>query len=113
MGLPRPLRLGNRRRIREVREGGRRAESRLGGVLLLPGATADSRLCSVFPRHLGTAVRRNRARRRVQEAFRECAGRLGEPWDVIFRARRGCVEAGLETIAAGLQRLLREAGAME
>lgn len=87
--------------------------SRVGSLSLLPGATPASRLCCAFSRRTGSAVERNRGRRRLQEAFRGLAPRLVGSWDLVFRARRAAVESELSQMAAELAQMCRAAGSLE
>lgn len=63
-------RLRNRGQFTAVQEHGRRAASRHMTVLAIPNALGRDRLGIIASRKLGSAVVRNRAKRRVREAFR-------------------------------------------
>ncbi|MBI2297474.1 MAG: ribonuclease P protein component [Armatimonadetes bacterium] len=114
MGLPHQLRLRGGRRIRQVIRDGRRYPCRLG-LLFVLGAEGlgGARLCLGFPRALGTAVVRNRARRRLQEAFRALAPRVRGAWDLVLRARQGAVQVAGDELAGALLEVLARAGVVE
>ena len=63
-------------------------------------------------RRLGTAVVRNRVRRRLRAIVRALSSRIETGWDVLIVARPGAVEASFEQLAAALERLLRRAGVL-
>lgn len=54
------------------------------------------RIAVSAPRSVGRAVRRNRARRRVREAFRAAIGELGAArgCDLVVVARQSAIDAG-------------------
>ncbi len=110
MGLPPRHRLRGRERIRRVGRHGRRVTQRLGTWCMLPGETEASRLCAVFPRKLGSAVARNRARRRLQEAFRQTAAPGQPAWDLVFRAAPPAIGGERDEFATALTELLARAG---
>ena len=56
------------------------------------------RLAIVVSRRYGSAVERNRAKRRIREAFRRCASELPSV-DIVVRPHEGCREATVEGIA--------------
>jgi ribonuclease P protein component len=62
----------------------------------------------VVPRRFGTAVERNRAKRRLREAFRRIVSSL-PPVDVIVRPTNGGERFGIEEIERMLARGIREA----
>lgn len=61
-----------------------------------------ARLGIAAPRRYGGAVRRNRFRRLVREAFRSIAPDLGE-WDLLVAPRKGLVEPTLTGLRADLE----------
>jgi ribonuclease P protein component len=63
-------------------------------------------------RALGSAVVRNRVRRRLREALRSLAPELRPGWDVLLIARAGLVTTDYRTVVATVARLLRRAGVL-
>jgi len=63
-------------------------------------------------RALGSAVVRNRVRRRLREALRSMAPWLRPGWDVLVVARPGLVAADHRTLRETVSRLLRRSGVL-
>ncbi|MCI0345342.1 MAG: ribonuclease P protein component [Chloroflexi bacterium] len=61
-------------------------------------------------RSLGSAVVRNRIRRRLREALRAMSPAFRPGWDVLIIARPESVTAGQATLASTLRALLVQAG---
>ena len=59
---------------------------------------------------LGTAVVRNRVRRRLREVFRALTPEIGPGWDILVIARPAIVGADARTIAGTIRRLLQRGG---
>ncbi len=70
------------------------------------------RLGIVVPRQFGTAVERNRSKRRIREAFRRIAAGLPAA-DVIVRPTENCARLGVEEIGRALVRGIEVALARE
>lgn len=58
-------------------------------------------------RSLGSAVERNRAKRRLREAVRPLLPVMRPGWNLILLARRPLLQAKLPDIQSALQQLLR------
>ena len=71
-----------------------------------------ARLGIVVPRRFGTAVERNRTKRRLREAFRRVASELPSV-DVIARPTGECGRRGIDEIGRTLVRGVEEALARE
>lgn len=92
---------------------GRRMSGRLLLVSILPGRGTRSRLGLVVSRKVGSAVIRNRLRRRLREIFRRSLRQALEGGqrivDVVIQARPGAGTASWDELrdelAAGLRRL--------
>lgn len=62
---------------------------------------------------LGKAVRRNRIKRLLREAWHNQAKSVSAPADLVFVARSGGVEFSLTQWSLSMQRLLERAGMIE
>ena len=56
---------------------------------ILPNKSGDINYGITVSRKLGGAVQRNRAKRLITAAFRECSPRLRTGYDMVFVARNG------------------------
>lgn len=74
------------------------------------GAELPTRLGLTVPRAAGTAVARNRTKRRLREAMRECAPRAG--FDVVIRADGTAVKANFQELVGHLSGALGDAGVL-
>lgn len=63
-------------------------------------------------RRLGTAVVRNRVRRRLREALRVMAPSFQPGWDVLIIARPAIVEADHDALVGALRRTLVRGGVL-
>jgi ribonuclease P protein component len=63
-------------------------------------------------RKLGTAVVRNRARRRLRAIVRGATPRLERGWDVLVVARPPCARASYQELAGSIERLLGRAAVL-
>lgn len=77
------------------------------------GENASLRLAVVSSRKVGNAVARNRARRRLREAFRLNRHRMDGKFDVVLVARRAIDSCSFEQIEGELLYLARKAGLIE
>jgi ribonuclease P protein component len=64
-------------------------------------------------RVLGSAVVRNRVRRRIREALRALGPSIQPGWDVLLVARPALVDADYETLVKTLRRQLARGGVLE
>ena len=62
---------------------------------------------------LGHAVVRNRARRRLREAYRLQEDCFQPGWDIVVVARHRCVDAPFSDLCAGYLKLARKAGILK
>jgi ribonuclease P protein component len=77
------------------------------------GDSRATRLGIITTRKLGKAVRRNRLRRLVREAFRLSLPHMKRGFDIVVIVRKRAVEVKFVTIQASLLGLLKRAGILE
>lgn len=100
----------SRRDFERVFSGGRRASHRLVRVTVLRGDEGEpGRVAFVAPKRLGNAVYRNRCKRVLREAAREC-GMPCQGADVILFATRSTHESSPHELAVALGQLLERTG---
>jgi ribonuclease P protein component len=75
-------------------------------VRFVPNGRDHDRYGISTGRHLGSAVQRNRVRRRVREILRRSPNDTGYGWDILIIARRPAVEASFDELRLALERLL-------
>ncbi len=109
-GLARHQRLTRSALFGEAYAQGRRFAGRFMVMWLREGGDAALRLGVVASRKTGGAVERNRAKRRLREAYRLHRHRFHGQADVILIARRAIVKAAWKDIEQDLLRLAEEAG---
>jgi len=115
--LPKDARLRKSAEFRAVYEGGRRFDSRLVTAFVLPTRLEQHRLGITASRKMSRlAVKRNRAKRLLREAFRLTAGELAglkNRYDWVFNARRLIIEEKADVVAADLRRIIAQVGRNE
>jgi ribonuclease P protein component len=77
---------------------------------VLRTAVGPTRFGLATGRALGSAVIRNKVRRRLREALRSIGPSLRPGWDVLVIARPAILEADLPVITQTLRRLLARGG---
>lgn len=75
----------------------------------LPNELPYSRFGFAVSRKIGSAVQRNRVRRRLRESIRLMQSRIAPGWDLVFIARPAIARASYHEISATCARLLRRA----
>jgi ribonuclease P protein component len=115
--LPKDARLRKPAEFRAVYEGGRRFDGRLVTAFVLPTRLEQHRLGITASRKMSRlAVKRNRAKRLLREAFRQTGGELAglrNRYDWVFNARRLIIEVKAEAVAADLRRIIAQVGRNE
>lgn len=83
-------------------------------VLPQPGPTQGPPLVGIFAsRRVGGAVQRNRARRRIREAYRRFRPLIiVEGARLVFQSRQPAVDCPFPELVAGMRRVLEESGVM-
>ncbi len=108
--LGRAQRLVRTSLFRETYAQGRRWIGRFMVLWLREGEGAALRLGVVSGKKVGPAVQRNKARRRLREAYRRNRDRFSGPFDVILIARKGASIAPWDDLVTELLDLAQQAG---
>jgi ribonuclease P protein component len=110
--LPKDARLRKSAEFRLVYNEGKRFEGRLVTVFILSTGLAQHRLGITASRKMSRlAVKRNRAKRLLREAFRLTGGELDtlkNRYDWVFNARRSLLEVKAEAVIADLRRIVSQ-----
>ena len=85
---------------------GRRSRTPRIELYWLSNAFGHPRLAVIVPRYGGTAVARNRLRRRIRERVRRSVLAQLEPWDLVVRARPDAYRASSVDLARDLAQWL-------
>jgi ribonuclease P protein component len=111
--FPRSCRLLRRTEYDAVYKEGRRRASREFTVFLRPNGLDLSRFGWSVKKALGTAVRRNRIRRRLREIVRLNRQEIASGWDIVIHPRSSAGTADFGPLADELLRLLPQAALPE
>ena len=110
--MPKDARLRKSAEFRLVYNEGKRFEGRLVTVFVLSTGLTQHRLGITASRKMSRlAVKRNRAKRLLREAFRLNGGELGvlkKRYDWVFNARRSLLEVKAEAVIADLKRIITQ-----
>lgn len=96
--------------VQRVRDGGARQADALFAVTALPTPGPHARLAISAPARLGTAVKRNRARRRTRAAFAGLLPALRQPADLLVTVRAPVLDAPFAELVRSAEGLLRAHG---
>jgi ribonuclease P protein component len=103
--FPKQFRLLRRVNFQRVYEQGQRRSASLCTIFYRPNGLAQTRLGITVPRRLGTAVLRNRIKRRVREVFRLHRRELPGGWDVVMNPRPAAAAVAYRVLERELLRL--------
>jgi ribonuclease P protein component len=110
--LPKDARLRKSAEFRAVYDKGKRFEGRLMTVFILPSVLGKHRLGITASRKMSRhAVKRNRAKRLLREAFRLTGYELeflNNRYDWVFNARRLLIEEKADAVIADLKRVIAQ-----
>jgi ribonuclease P protein component len=103
--FPKQYRLLRRLDFQRVYRQGQRRSASLCTVFYRPNGLAETRLGITTPRRLGTAVVRNRIKRRIREIFRLHRRELPEGWDIVLNPRPSAATVAYPALERELLRL--------
>lgn len=101
-------RILKREMFRRVYQDGRKFHSRLFTAFVLPNSEELPRIGITVTRKTGKAVKRNRARRLVREAFRRNKWRLSAGVDIVINAKSDLAEASYQELEGEFVRFLEK-----
>jgi ribonuclease P protein component len=110
--MQRRFRLQHASEFQRVRRDGKTHAHPLLVVVVAPSGELWPRIGISASRALGTAVHRNRARRRLRAALRPLLPALRPGYDVVISARRPLLQAPWAEVCQALQAVLQRAGCM-
>ena len=109
LGLPRECRVARRAEYDAVYREGRRRSSREFTIFVRPNGLHVSRFGWSIKKALGSAVRRNRIRRRLREILRLHRQEISPGWDIVIHPRSSAVTADFSALTTELLKLLPRA----
>ena len=109
LGLPRECRVVRRAEYDAIYREGRRRSSREFTIFIRPNGLGLSRFGWSIKKALGSAVRRNRIRRRLREILRLHRQEIAPGWDIVIHPRSSVATAKFPALAAELLSLLPRA----
>jgi len=96
--------------VRSVYRSGTRHVTGVATVYVLRGERQGLRVAVAAGRRLGSAVSRNRIRRRLNEAFRRVEKELRFGADIVLVAKSGAEAAPFDSLLVELRKALLDAG---
>jgi ribonuclease P protein component len=103
--FPKELRLLRRGEFRRVYDEGQRRSTPLCAIFFRPNGLSWTRLGITAPARLGSAVVRNRAKRRLREVFRRHRAAIPAGWDIVLNPREAVVNVRFPTLVREILRL--------
>jgi ribonuclease P protein component len=103
--FPKKFRLLRRGEFRRVYEEGQRRSTPLCAIFFRPNGLPWTRLGITAPAHLGSAVVRNRAKRRLREVFRRHRAAIPAGWDIVLNPREAVAKVRFSTLRREIPRL--------
>jgi ribonuclease P protein component len=103
--FPKEFRLLRRGEFRRVYDEGQRRSTSLCAIFFRPNGLSWTRLGITAPAHLGSAVVRNRAKRRLRELFRRHRAAIPAGWDIVLNPREAVAKVSFPTLLREILRL--------
>ncbi len=103
--FPKNLRLLRRGEFRRVYDEGERRSAPLCIVFFRSNGSSQTRLGITAPTTLGSAVFRNRVKRRLREVFRRHQSGIPGGWDIVLNPREAVAKVPFPTLVRELLRL--------
>lgn len=108
--MQRRYRLTENSDFKRVRREGRSWAHPLLVLYACPGEPDTLRVGIAVGRRVGSAVVRNRIKRRIREAIRRQLPAIESGWDLLFVARPSSATAGYQQLSRAVERLLQPVG---
>ena len=99
--FPKEYRIRKSKEYRRVYEEGKKIYSKYFIIHVLPNGLEHPRLGITVTRKVGKAVKRNRWKRLIREAFRLNKHRF-PPWDIVVTVKRGIEPPGFREVERDL-----------
>lgn len=99
--------------FRRIYSRGKHFVSPLVVVYVIKNRTGNVRVGITTSKKIGNAVQRNRSRRCIREACRECVPKVKNGYDLVFVARGKTPHVKSTEIARSMHRLLQSAGVLQ
>jgi ribonuclease P protein component len=109
LGLPRECRVVRRAEYDAVYREGRRRSSREFTIFVRPNGLDLSRFGWSIKKALGSAVRRNRIRRRLREILRLHRQEIAQGWDIVIHPRSSTATGDFSALTGELLQLIARA----
>ncbi|OLC54005.1 MAG: ribonuclease P protein component [Chloroflexi bacterium 13_1_40CM_4_68_4] len=110
--VARDARLRRTTDVQRVRRAGASQSDRLYRVSAIVTSESHARIAISVPARVGSAVRRNRARRRTRAAFAPLLQRVRPAADVLVSVRQAVVDAPFPDLERSAEALLRQLGVL-
>ena len=105
-GLPREYRVARRAEYDVVYREGKRRSSREFTLFVRPNGLEHSRFGWSIKKALGSAVRRNRIRRRLREILRLHRQEISPGWDIVIHPRSSAATVDFSELTRELLKLI-------
>lgn len=108
--MQRRYRLRRNKDFQHLRHQGRVYRHPLMLLSLLPNGLSHNRYGFITPKHLGSAVTRNRLRRLLREAVRQLHPQLDSGFDIVILTRPEAAQQPFTTLQGTVQTLCQRSG---